>query len=111
LSNNDIQIVIIDDVDRVNKCGIDCGESWSSEGAITLARQRIKARFGEGIRLECLDLSKSGIAGLSLELQQKIGDEILPLPLLIINGKPRISGQFDIRLLLDAVEAEIEIGR
>jgi len=33
----------------------------------------------------------------------------LPLPLLIINGEPRIPGQFDIRLLLDAIDAEIEI--
>ena len=111
MSKDDIQVIIVFDPDKVNECGIDCGEGWSSAEAIDLARQRVKARFGEEIRLECLDLSKSGTAGLSLELQQKIGDEILSLPLLIINGEPRISGQFDIRLLLDAIEAEIEIGR
>jgi hypothetical protein len=33
----------------------------------------------------------------------------LPLPLLIINGEPRISGQFDIRFLLYAIDTEIEI--
>ena len=106
-----MQVVIVDDSAKVDKCGIDCGEDWSSTEAIALANQRVKARFGERVRLEYLDLSESGIASLSLELQQKIGDEILSLPLLIINGEPRISGQFDIRLLLDAIEAEIEIGR
>ena len=111
MSKDDIQVIIVFDPDKVNECGVDCGESWSSAEAIDLARQRVIDRFGAGIRLECLDLSKSGITGLSLELQQKIRNGILPLPLLVINGEPRISGQFDIRLLLDAVEAEIEIGR
>ena len=111
MSKNDIQVIIVFDPDKVNECGIDCGEGWDSAEVIELARQRVKARFGEEIRLECLDLSKSGLASISLELQRKIGDEILSLPLLIINGEPRISGQFDIRLLLDAIEAEIEIGR
>ena len=107
----DIKVVIVDDSARVNECGVDCGESWSSAEAIDFARQRVEARFGAGIRLECIDLSESGVAVLSLELQQKIGDKILSLPLLIINGEPRISGQFDIRLLLDAIEVVIEIGR
>ncbi len=111
MSKQGIKVVIVDDSARINECGVDCGESWGSAEAIHLARQRVKARFGEEIQLECIDLSKSGITGFSLELQQKIGDKILSLPLLIINGEPRISGQFDIRLLLDVIEVEIEIGR
>ncbi|MFC1955380.1 hypothetical protein ACFLWZ_02425 [Chloroflexota bacterium] len=111
MSRNDIQVIIVFDPDKVNECGISCGEGWDSAEVIELARQRVKVRFGDEIRLKCLDLSKSGTASLSLELQQKIGEGILTLPLLIINDEPRISGQFDIRLLLDAIEAEIEIGR
>ena len=95
---------------RINECGVGCGESWDSEEAIDLARQRVKNRFGERIRLEYHDLSKFGVASLSLKLQKKIEDETLSLPLLVINGEAKISGQFDIRLLLDAIEAEIEIG-
>ena len=102
---HDIQIVILDD-SKGEKCEVNCGVDWSSDEAITLAKQRIKDRFGDSARLEYIDLSKP-VNDRALELSQRFKD--LPLPLLVINGKPRISGQFDIRLLLDAIDAEIEI--
>jgi hypothetical protein len=34
----------------------------------------------------------------------------LSVPLLLINGRLRVAGQFDIRQIIDAVEAEMEIG-
>lgn len=105
LSKQDIQIVIIND-SKGERCDIDCGVDWSSVEAITLARQRIKDRFGDRVQLDYIDLSKP-VSDRVLELNQRIKD--LPLPLLVINGESRISGQFDIRLLLDAIDAEIEI--
>jgi len=103
-----IQITIIDD-SKGEKCDARCGVDWSSAEAITLASRRIKDEFGNKIRLEYLDLSKSMATHRALELTQRIRNETLSLPLLMIDGKPRISGQFDIRLLLDAVNAELEI--
>lgn len=104
MNKQDIQIVIVDD-SKGRKCDTNCGVDWSSVGAITLAKQRIKDRFGDRVWLEYIDLFKP-LSDRALELSQKIKD--LPLPLLVINGVPRISGQFDIRLLLDAIDAEIE---
>lgn len=105
LSKQDIQVVIIND-SKGERCDTDCGVDWSSVEAITLARQRIKDRFGDRVQLDYIDLSKP-VSGRALELNQRIKD--LPLPSLVINGESRISGQFDIRLLLDAIDAEIEI--
>ncbi len=104
-SKQDIQVVIIND-SKGERCDTDCGVDWSSVEAITLARQRIKDRFGDRVQLDYIDLSKP-VSARVLELNQRIKD--LPLPLLVINGESRISGQFDIRLLLDAIDAEIEI--
>jgi len=39
-----------------------------------------------------------------------VRDRNLLLPLLLIDGEPRISGQFDLRQLLDAIEAALEMG-
>lgn len=103
-----IQIVIIDD-SKVKQCDVNCGVDWSSAEAVTLVNQRIKDRFGDDVRLKYLDLSKPVTDERALELQQKIRNGDLSLPLLVINGAPRISGQFDIRMLLDAIDAEIEI--
>ena len=103
-----IQITIIDD-SKGEKCDAHCGVDWSSAEAIALASQRIKDRFGAKIQLEYLDLSKPMTNHHALELSRRIRNKNLPLPLLLINGESRISGQFDIRQLLDAIDAEIEI--
>ena len=102
-----MQITVIDD-SKAEKCEAHCGIDWSSKEAITLINQRIKERFGGRVKLEYLDLSKPR-TGRALELNQLVKDENRPLPLLVINGQPRISGQFDIRHLLDAIDAEMEI--
>ena len=105
-----IQITIIDD-SKGEKCDAHCGIDWSSPEAIALATKRIKDRFGNQIQLEYLDLSQSITNYHTLELSQQVKNKNLSLPLLVINGVPRISGQFDIRQLLDATDAELEIKR
>ena len=101
-----MQIIIIDN-SKIRQCEVNCGVDWSSGEAITLANQRLKDRFGDRAQLEYVDLSEVMNSHRALELNRKIKD--LPLPLLFINGELRISGQFDIRLLLDAIDAEVEI--
>ncbi len=103
-----IQITIVDD-SKGEKCEAHCGVDWSSAEAITLANQRIKDRFGDKIQLAYHDLSKPETGHHALEIDQRIRNKNLSLPLLVINGHPRIAGQFDIHLLLDAIDAEIEI--
>jgi disulfide oxidoreductase YuzD len=108
LNKPTIQITIVDD-SQGEKCEAHCGVDWSSAEAITLASQRIKDRFGDRIKIEYLDLSKPITNHHALELSQQVKDKNLSLPLLVINGQPRISGQFDIRQLVDAIEAEVEL--
>ena len=103
-----IQITIVDD-SKVEKCDAHCGVDWSSPEVVTLASQRIKDRFGDRIKLQYLDLSKPITNHHASAMKQRVRNKKLPLPLLIINDEPRILGEFDIRLLLDAIDAEIEI--
>ncbi len=72
-------------------CDAGCAADWSSPEAAALIKERIRERFGDKIELR-FENKESG-AGL------------------FIDGQPRISGSFDIRALLDAVEAELEIRR
>ena len=108
LIKHTIQVTIVDD-SKGEKCDAHCGVDWSSVEAITLASQRIKDRFGDKIQLEYLDLSKPVDNRNALELIRGIKNKDLSLPLLLISGESRISGQFDIRLLLDAINAELEL--
>jgi len=109
LIKHTIQINIVDDSSQ-KECDASCGEDWSSPEAIALVHQRITDRFGDKIQLEYFDLSKGKTNHRALVWSQLIKNKNLSVPLLLINGKPRISGQFDIRQLLDAIEAEMEIG-
>jgi len=91
-------------------CEAGCGEDWSSQEAITLASGRIKERFGENISLEYVDLSENSTEKNTLEWKAMIKSRDLMLPLLLLDGELRISGQFDIRQLLDVIEVEREVG-
>jgi disulfide oxidoreductase YuzD len=101
-----IQITILND-NRQASCEVDCGIDWSSPETTELASRQIKDRFAREINLAYLDLADAD-NGLQ-EWKNRIKDNNLSLPLLIINNQLRISGPFDIRQLLDTIEAEIEI--
>ena len=101
--------VIIADDTRRRECDASCGEDWSSLDILTLACQRIRERFGDSVQLEYLDLTRATTNRQAVEWGKKLREKNLAVPLLIINGKSRISGRFDIHQLLDAIEVEIEI--
>ena len=109
MARHDIQITIIDGSSQ-GECNAGCGEDWSSPETLALAEQRIKDRFGDKIQLQYLDLSKVLPDHDIPVWNEVIKNKNLPFPLLLINGQLRISGLFDIRQLLDTIEAEIEIG-
>jgi glutaredoxin len=90
-------------------CDAACGTDWSLSESLNLARHRIKERFEGDIELEYLDVAadESAEGG---EWIRKIDKNSLSTPLLVLNGQVRISGNFDIRQMLDVIEAEMEMG-
>ena len=108
MSKHAIQITIVDGGSG-QECDVNCGLDWSSAETVVLVRQRIEERFGDKVQLEYLDPSESTTNRYGDEFKRLINKGTLSLPLLLINGKLRVSGQFDIRMLLDAIEVEMEI--
>ena len=104
-----IEISIIDESSR-RDCDAGCGTDWSSPDAVALATRQIENRFGSEVRLEYSDLSRDAVDRQALEWRQAIRERNLSVPLLLINGRLRVAGQFDVRQIVDAVEAEMEIG-
>ena len=106
MTKNVIRAVVIND-SSIPKCEAACGIDWSLPEAVALARKQIMERVGSKAQLEFVDLAKPDAK--TQEYQAKIKGESLSVPVLLVNGKPRISGEFDIRQLIDAIEAEAEI--
>ena len=55
--------------------------------------------------LNYLDLATADPATREMEERVRAGN----LPLLLINGQPRINGPFDLRMLSDTIETEMEM--
>ncbi len=100
-----VRVSVIDDT-RQRKCDAGCGVDWSSPEVVEVARRRLQERFGGGVTLSYLDLAGGEAAP---GWPEAIRERNLPVPLLLVNGHLRIAGQFDVRRVLDAVEAEMEI--
>jgi len=98
--------IVYNSKSKSEECDAYCGIDWASAEAATMVSQRVKERFGDRIQMEYLDLSEPNRR--TVKLKQAIERENQLLPSLVIDGRTRISGQFDIRHLLDAIEAEIE---
>lgn len=102
----EIQVIIVTDSGG-QPCEGNCGLDWSLPATITEAGERIKASFGDRVEFKHLNLSEAG--EIDPELPQKVRSQELSLPLLLIDGEVRISGRFGLRMLMDAISAEIEI--
>ncbi len=98
-----IDIIILDKKDP-GACGAGCGMDWSVPENIALARERIEARFNREVDLAYHDVT-GGIPARRQDFQDRL------FPVLLINGHVRVSGQFDMRMLLEAVDTELEISR
>jgi len=101
-----ITVTIVFD-SKGTKCEGSCGLDWTSVESVTVIKKRINDRFGDTAELGTLDLSSDDKD--VTELRKRISRNSYSLPLLLVNGEVRISGEFDARQLLDAIEVEQEI--
>ena len=86
-------------------CQAGCGLDWSHPEVLKLAKERLRSRYGDEVELEYVDLAQSSDSFCELgELEEEA-----PFPRLVINGRVKIAGDFDLRMLLDMVEVEAEL--
>ena len=104
-----IEVTIINDPARKD-CDASCGTDWNSKDSLDLAEEQVKNRFGNRVQLTYLDLAGIEEVDSLIDWREKINNENLSVPLLVLNGRLRITGNFDIRQMLDVIEAELEIG-
>ena len=106
---DEIRVSIIDDTSR-RDCDAGCGVDWSSPEVMEIAARQLENRFGPEATLEYRDISQGTSHEDDPRLRQTIRENGLSVPLLLINGHLRVAGQFDTRRVIDAVEADLEIG-
>ena len=91
-------------------CDVACGMDWSLADNRRQAAERLKERFGSNAEVRYVDLSDPNAPAEYHELLDKVRREKLPTPMLVINGKVRISGYFDIRMMVEMADAGMEMG-
>ncbi len=102
-----ITVTVVDDTTSP-KCEARCGLDLSSPETLKSTADVLRKLFGGRVKLECAGLDAIQ-AGPLAEIGEKLKSGDLVLPLLLINGKPRISGYFDLHSLQEVIQAEIEM--
>ena len=104
-----IQVTILDQSRTGRICDAACGEDWFSPEVRKEALDRVHKRFGDKVSIEFLDLEEPQTRERSREIVDKVQSGELLLPLLMINGQVRIAGDFDLRMLVDMIDAQGEL--
>ncbi|MFQ5825874.1 MAG: hypothetical protein ACE5IA_00825 [Dehalococcoidia bacterium] len=104
-----IQVAIFDQRGEGKLCLEGCGADWCSPEVQQEAEERLRQLHGGEVSIEFFNLEDPGMRAWNPKVVARIQDEGLLLPLLMINGEVRITGHFDIRQLVDAVEAQKEL--
>ena len=103
-----VQVTIIDD-SKSEKCEGHCGLDFSSPKVVEEVAELLNKQYGETVQLEHINLAEPSTSNTHSEIIERIRTENLVLPLLLINGNLRISGYFDVHLLHNIIQAELEM--
>ncbi len=102
-----ISAIVLDDPARPS-CEARCGLDLSSAEALASTAEALRRRFGSRVELQYRALDAAGAAA-PPGISRRLAAGELALPLLLINGRPRISGYFDLHALQEVIQAEIEM--
>lgn len=102
-----ILVTVVDDA-ASPKCEARCGLDFSSPETLKSTTQVLRKLFGSRVKLEYAGPDAIQ-AGPLAEMGERVKSGDLVLPLLLVNGKPRISGYFDLHSLQEVIQAEIEM--
>jgi hypothetical protein len=102
-----IRVTIVDDA-RSPKCEARCGLDLSSPDTFKSTTKVLRKLFGSRVKLEYATLDAIQVGPLA-EIDARVKAGELSLPLLLVNGKPRVSGYFDLHLLQESIQVEIEM--
>jgi disulfide oxidoreductase YuzD len=105
-----IKVTVIDD-SRAEKCEGRCGLDFSSQETFESTAALLGKLFARQVQLEYLDLAEPSVSRLYADIVEAVRRGNLSLPLLLLDGKVRISGYFDISALQRVIQTEIEIRR
>ncbi|MDP2920081.1 MAG: hypothetical protein Q8O43_07690 [Dehalococcoidia bacterium] len=84
-------------------CAENCGTDWSQPEALANVREQLLKLFGNRVRL------KHTIVSNAEDHRRRLGKSP-GFPLLLANGEVRLSGQFDLRQVIDIAQTQLEMG-
>ncbi len=104
-----IHVAIFDQRGEGKVCLEGCGADWCAPEVQQEAVERLRQIHGDQVRFEFFDLADPGGRARNPQVAAQVQSGGLQLPLLMINSEVRITGHFDLRQLVDAVEAQEEL--
>ncbi len=104
-----IRVDVLDDPARPG-CEARCGLDLSSAQVRQATGEALRQRFGSRVQLRYVALNEAGpAAAVPAGIIERLARGELALPLLLVDGQPRISGYFDLHALQEVIQARIEM--
>jgi disulfide oxidoreductase YuzD len=100
-----IKVTIFDDTGEAQCAG--CYQVARSLEEVTFAIAHLKGKYGKGVTVEYVDLADDPE---NSDVIESIRSRNLPLPVVAINGVPRLAGNVEYRAIVEAIEAQREVG-
>ena len=97
------------DNSQSEKCEGRCGLDFSLPTTVEFVTEHLKKLYGDSVQLEYLDLAEPSTGSSHPDISEMLGSRDLLLPLLLVNGNLRISGYFDIYILQNVIQTEMEM--
>ena len=104
-----LNIAIFEHQELGKPCFEGCGMNWLEKENQHLAEESLKNRFGEKVAVSFYNLTEAATQQRFANIIHMAQEQSLYFPLLVVNGKVRISGFFDQRMLLDILDAEEDL--
>lgn len=103
-----IRVAIFDN-SQAQHCPGQCGMAALSQDDVKFVAEHLKERFGEDTELDYLDLAQPSVRKRHRRILKLIEAQNLNLPVVTVNGVPRLSGGVDYRLIAETIEVVREI--
>lgn len=91
------------------QAGACCGASPSSGELAEHVVEHLNQRYGDNVELEFLDLSDAQVRLRNHELAKRIGEGEALLPLITVEGVPRLWGAADFWSIVKAIDTHREV--
>lgn len=108
MSTRPIRLTLFDHTD-VEGCAVHCEMSSPASAGLDIIKAQLEEDFEDGVVVEYVDLAQPQQQALYGDMARRVKTENLLMPIIAIDGVPKLSGNVDYRTIVETIETYKEL--